>query len=114
MGHLPSIFGGTSTFGGASLRRDLFSPVSPFPAPRALAYFSPRTEMVVAFSRASTLTLSGSAALAAAPLDSAETGIAKQGVNKADGSHRLVTVGPVGIMRIPAGRVVLDSEGVTA
>ena len=67
----------------------------------------------MAFSRASTLPLSGSAALAAAPLDSAETGIAKQGVNKADGSHRLASVGPVGMARIPEGRDVLEPEGMT-
>ena len=58
--------------------------------------------------------LSGSATVSAAPLDSAEPGVAKQSVNKADGSHRLVTVGPVGILRIPDGRDVLDPEGVTA
>ena len=52
--------------------------------------------------------------VSAAPLDSAEPGVAKKSVNEADGSRRLVTVSLVGILRIPAGRDVLDPEGVTA
>ncbi len=57
---------------------------------------------------------SRSAAVRVAPLNSAEPAAVKQGVNEADGSRRLVTVGPVGIARIPEGRDVSEPEGVTA
>lgn len=48
------------------------------------------------------------------PLDGAETGVAKQSVNEADSSRRLVTGSPFGTPRILAGRDVLDPEVVTA
>ncbi|HEX7534489.1 MAG TPA: hypothetical protein VF343_04460 [Syntrophales bacterium] len=55
-----------------------------------------------------------SAFVSIAPLDSAKLGVAKESVNEADGSRRLVRVGPVGVLRITDGRNVLDPEGVTA
>ena len=36
-----------------------------------------------------------------APFDGAEPGAPEEGVGKGDGSHRLVPVGQVGILRIP-------------
>ena len=55
-----------------------------------------------------------SATVSATPLYSAEPGIAQECVNEADGSRRLVRVGPVRILRITNGRDVLDPEGVPA
>jgi hypothetical protein len=52
---------------------------------------------------------SGSAVVITSPFYGAEPGLAKQGVKDADGSNRLVTVSPVGILRIPDGRAVLDT-----
>ena len=58
--------------------------------------------------------LPGSATVGVAPLDSAEPGVAEQGIDEAVSSRCLVYVGPVGIIRIPARCNVLDPESVSA
>ena len=46
------------------------------------------------------------------PFDSAKPGVAKPGINKADGPQRLVRIGFPGMVLIPDGGDVLDPEGV--